>query len=109
MFDNSHDIQTRINRKERILLMCEALLNEDNNEAIKQLFKVEQALLNLYKPKNFMGQQSYEVEHEKNYQMVCHGLNSHTNTSVKGMNVLEVYSLMEMLKKQQTQNGRKSD
>ena len=85
--------------------MCDILLGDETKTA--ELFKIEKALLDLFKPKNFMGQQSYEVEHEKNYQMVCHGLNSHTNTSVKGMNVLEVYSLMEMLKKQQ--NGRESN
>ena len=88
--------------------MCDVLLDEFNEGAKLELYKIEQALLMLHKPKNFMGQQSYEVEHEKNFQMVCHGLNSHTNTSVKTMNVLEVYSLMEMLKKQQ-EDVRKSN
>ena len=110
LFDDSQDFQSRLQRKERILAMCDMVLEEDEEkrkESEKKLFKIEQALLNLYRPKNFTRQENYEVEFEKNYQVLCHALNSHTNGNVKEMTVLEVYSLMEMLKKQE--NGRKSD
>ena len=110
LFDDSQDFQSRNNRKERLLALCDIILSdkdEKRKEATKKLYKIEQALLNLFRPKNFIGQENYEVEYEKNYQVLCHSLNSHTNDNVKEMTVLEVYSLMEMLK---TQNdGRKSD
>ena len=110
LFDDSQDFQSRLNRKERLIAMCDVILEEDEEKRsslAKKLFKAEQALLNLYRPKHFGAQENYEVEFEKNYQVLCHSLNSHTNENVKKMTVLETYSLMEMLKKQE--NGRKSD
>jgi len=111
LFDDGQDFQARLNRKERLLALCDLMLakEEEKDEASKRLFKAEQALLNLFRPKNFIGTNSYEIAFEKNFQVLCHGLNSHTNKDVKRMTVLEAYSLMEMLKKQQQQNGRKSD
>ena len=89
--------------------MCDLLLDTEKDKAIKELFKIEQALLELHKPKNFYGTESYEVTTEKNFQYLCHALNSHTNQNVKEMSVIEAYSLMEMLKNNQKQNGRQSD
>ena len=107
LFDTSQDFQTMLHRKERVLSMCEMILGESEeqkNEASSKLLKSEIALLNLFKPKNFIGAESYEVAFEKNFQMLCHSLNSHTNQNVKSMTILEAYSLMEMLKKQNSKN-----
>jgi len=106
LFDGSQDFQSRMQRKERLLALCDVFINEGEKkeEASKKLFKIEVALLNMFKPKNFIGSTSHEVAFEKNFQMLCHSLNSHTNENVKNMTVLETYSLLEMLKKQEKKN-----
>jgi hypothetical protein len=107
LFDDSQDFQARLQRKERILAMCDVYAGseEEREEATKKLYEAGVALLNLFRPKNFVGAKSYEVAFEKNFQVLCHSLNSHTNENVKNMTVLEAYSLMEMLKKQNKENG----
>jgi hypothetical protein len=107
LFDDSDEFQARLNRKERLINMCDVMLSENEKEReeySKKLLKTEMQLLNLFKPKNFIGAESYEVAFEKNFQMLCHSLNSHTNENVKKMTVLEAYSLMEMLKTQNKNN-----
>lgn len=109
LFDSSQDLENRKNRKNRILAMCEVILSKGSSEAQKKLMEVELAMLNMVRPKNFIGAESYEIQYEKNYQTVCHGLNSHTNKDVKKMTILEVYSLMEMIQKQEKQNGNRTN
>lgn len=106
LFDGVEEIQSRSFRKKRLLALCDMIIAKDKTEAVKTLFEIEVAMLNLVRPKNFMGTESYEIQFEKNYQTVCHGLNSHTNKNVKEMTILEVYTLMEMLKKKEAQNGK---
>ncbi len=103
LFNDNVSFQAIVNRQERLIAMCDVLLleGEEKKEASDKLFKAEHALLSLFKPKNFVGAKSYEVEHEKNFQVLCHSLNSHTNENVKNMTILETYSLMEMLKKKE--------
>ena len=100
MFDNVDLIEMYEDRKQRIIASCEgaAKYKEGENEKLKE---IERRLLELSRPKNFIGNQSEEIKFEKNFQALCHGLNSHTNKDVKKMSVLEVYTLMEMLKKQE--------
>jgi hypothetical protein len=105
LFDNIEEVQSRSFRKKRLLALCDMIIATDKNVAIKNLYEIEVSMLNLVRPKNFIGTDSYEIQFEKNYQTVCHGLNSHTNKDVKKMTVLEVYTLMEMLKKKEKENG----
>lgn len=106
LFNDTENFQSRLHRKDRILALCDIALNEGEkrDEASKKLFKIEKELLELFKPKNFVGAESYEVAFEKNFQMLCHSLNSHTNENVKNMTILEVYTLMEMIKKKELKN-----
>jgi len=105
LFDNIEEVQSRSFRKKRLLALCDMIIATDKDEAVKKLYEIEVSMLNLVRPKNFIGTDSYEIQFEKNYQTVCHGLNSHTNKDVKKMTVLEVYTLMEMLKKKEKENG----
>lgn len=106
LFDKTQDLQSRVNRKKRLIAYCDVLINNKDKDAKKKLFEIEVAMLNIVRPKNFYGSESYEIQYEKNYQTVCHGLNSHTNKDVKKMTILEVYSLMELLKKKDEENGK---
>lgn len=81
------------------------IINPDKEQASKALYDIELGMLRLIKPKNFMGKSSFEIQFEKNYQMVVCGLSSHTNKDVNKMNVIEVYTLMEMLQKNKNTDG----
>jgi hypothetical protein len=100
MFDDFDLIQMYEERKQRLIAICEGATKFANQENEK-LREIERRLLEMSRPKNFMGNQSEEIKFEKNFQVLCHSLNSHTNKDVKKMSVLEVYSLIEMLKKQE--------
>ena len=101
MFDDIAEKENMSFRKKRLLAVCETILAEDKKEAAKKLFDIEFDMLKSSEPKNFIGVQSYEIQFEKNYQSIVCSLSSHTNKDVGQMAVIEVYTLMEMLKKKE--------
>tara|TARA_R110000744_G_scaffold179347_4_gene298359 strand:- start:5829 stop:6161 length:333 start_codon:yes stop_codon:yes gene_type:complete len=105
MFDLTIKMDMFEERKQRIIAFCEAVKTKKTKDK-KKLLQIEKRLLQMVSPKNFMGENSEEISFEKNFQFLCHGLNEHTNKDVKKMTVVEVYSLIEMLKKRE-QNGKK--
>ena len=105
MFDNTIKVDMYEERKQRIIEFCNSM-NEKNTESKEKVLQIEKRLLSMVRPKNFMGESSEEISFEKNFQFLCHSLNEHTNNNVKKMTVLEVYSLVELLKKRE-QNGKK--
>lgn len=105
MFDSTTRIEMYEERKQRIIAFCD-VINEKTEFRKQQLLEVEKKLLRMVLPKNFSGDTSEEVSFEKNFQFLCHSLNEHTNKDVKKMSIIEVYSLIEMLKKRE-QNAKK--
>ena len=105
MFDSTTKLDMYEERKKRIIAFCD-VVNGKTKEGEKRLIDIEKRLLRMMLPKNFMGDTSEEISFEKNFQFLCHSLNEHTNKDVKKMTVVEVYSLIEMLKKRE-QNGKK--
>ena len=105
MFDNILQKEGRTQMKARLMALCDMIIEDDKAAAAKKLFDIELAMLRLVKPKNFMGKNSYEIQFEKNYQMVVCNLSAHTNKDINKMTVLEVYTLMEILQKKNTENG----
>ena len=105
MFDATTKLDMFEERKKRIIAFCDAVTKK-TKESEERLLDIEKRLLRMVLPKNFMGDQSEEISFEKNFQFLCHGLNEHTNKDVKRMSVVEVYSLIEMLKKRE-KNGKK--
>ena len=91
-----------IQRKNRILALCDELLSgEENNIADN----IERYLLSLVKPKSFNGSGSYEIEFDKAFEELCHSLSANANgRDVKRMTVKEVYVLIELVNK--NNNGR---
>jgi len=91
-----------IQRKNRILAICDELLSGEDNEIAD---KIERYLLSLVKPKSFNGSGSYEIEFDKAFEELCHSLSANANgRDVKRMTVKEVYVLIELVNK--NNNGR---
>jgi len=91
-----------IQRKNRILAICDELLSGKDNEIAD---KIERYLLSLVKPKSFNGSGSYEIEFDKAFEELCHSLSANANgRDVKQMTVKEVYVLIELVNK--NNNGR---
>ena len=91
-----------IQRKNRILAICDELLSGEDNEIADN---IERYLLSLVKPKSFNGSGSYEIEFDKAFEELCHSLSANANgRDVKRMTVKEVYVLIELVNK--NNNGR---
>lgn len=90
-------------RKKRLLALCDNVLKGSDQEIPD---KIERFLLSLNKPKTFSGPDSYEIMFDRNFEEVCHSLSNHSGgRNVKKMTVLEVYTLIEIIKKNQKNGG----
>ena len=91
-----------IQRKNRILAICDELLSGEESNIAKD---IEKSLLSLVKPKSFNGSGSYEIEFDKAFEELCHSLSANANgRDVKRMTVKEVYVLIELINK--NNNGK---
>lgn len=104
MFDSTTKVEMYEERKQRIIAFCEHVKYKTENKK-DELLEVEKRLLRMVLPKNFNGEQSEEITFEKNFHFLCHSLGEHTNKDVKKMSIIEVYTLIEMLKNRE-ENGK---
>ena len=88
------------------MALCDVILSKGDELHKKKVFDIEVSLLNLVAPKNFIGIESYEIQLEKNFEMICCQLNEHSSLDIKTRPVIEVYTLMDMLKSKNKNNGR---
>ena len=86
-------------RKQRLITLCD-FFSGQNDVNSQNVYDIEKELLQMFTPKNFMGSESIEIEFEKNFHFMCHGLSQHTNSDVKKMTVVEIYTLIENIKRQ---------
>jgi len=106
-FNNLDRKNIFVNRKKRILALCDDLLTGTESDVAE---KIERYLLSLAKPKTFNGSGSYEIEFDKAFEELCHTLSLNANgRDVKRMTVKEVYILIELNNKQLKNGGRKSN
>ena len=106
-FNNLDRKNIFVNRKKRILALCNDLLSGTESDVAE---KIERYLLTLVKPKTFNGSGSYEIEFDKAYEELCHTLSSNANgRDVKQMTVKEVYILIELNNKKLKNGGRQSN
>jgi hypothetical protein len=97
-FNNLDRKNIFINRKKRILALCDNLLTGTENDVAE---KIERYLLSLAKPKTFNGSGSYEIEFDKSFEELCHTLSSNANgRDIKKMTVKSVYVLIDLNNKQ---------
>ena len=80
----------------------------EGKEESKEVDDIDFYFLGLLKPKSFTGSGSYEIQFELNFETLCHSLAEHSNgREIKTMTVLEVYSLMLLIKKKEKPNVRR--
>ena len=104
-FNNLDRKNLFVNRKKRILALCDDLLSGEPSDVAD---KIERYLLSLAKPKTFNGSGSYEIEFDRSFEELCHSLSANANgRDVKQMTVKEVYILIDLNNKQLKQNGRR--
>ncbi len=84
--------------KQKTLLVLDGIINDKNNS--EQITKIEDSLFSLYKPKNFFGSKSVEVQYDKQFETACMYISQETSMNAKNMTVLEFYNTLAELKKQ---------
>jgi hypothetical protein len=83
--------------KQRVLLMLDTLINEnDNSNKIEQ---IDSFMLTLSKPQLFSGKESAEIKFDKQFEEMCLFLADQLSVEPKKMTVLVYYQTFEYLKK----------
>lgn len=80
-----------------ILKLEEIIFGVDNSESIN---KIDDLMFKSYKPKSFIGSNSVEVNHDKNFETSCVYISQETSIDAKAMTVLGFYNVLSELKKQ---------
>lgn len=84
--------------KQRILLQLDFLANGiDHDDEIQEL---DAKMFAKYRPSNFDGPKSIEVEYNKQFESTCLIIAQQTNLAPKTLTVLQFYSALEDIKKQ---------
>lgn len=84
--------------KQRILLQLDFLANgADHDDEIREL---DARMFAKYRPGNFDGPKSMEVEYNKQFESTCLIIAQQTNLAPKTLTVLQFYSALEDIKKQ---------
>lgn len=84
--------------KARTLLVLDNIINGSNNN--EQLELLDNALLNLYSPKCFIGSDSDEIKYDKQFENTCLLIAQKTNLDAKKMTVLQFYNAIDSIKQQ---------
>ncbi len=95
--------------KRRTLRMLEAIKNKE--DISDYLNKSDAYFGNMIYPKNFIGDNSYEMEYERAFEQNCILLSAYTNADVKKISVKEYFSLLQyhsqVLKEREKRYGKK--
>lgn len=104
MFINVKEKDAYDKIKARVLLIADEIINDTDNRVA--LNEIDTFLYNLYKPKNFNGNDSIEIQYDKQFENSCSIISQKLYTNPKRMTVLEFYNSVEFLK-QQSENEQK--
>lgn len=84
--------------KKRTLLVLEALAaGTDNNDKIGE---IDRAQFEKYRPSQYIGPESVEVQVDKQYETTCLVVSQKTTLRAKDMTVLEYYNALATIEKQ---------
>ena len=84
--------------KRRTLLVLEGIKSgKDNAEEIEA---IDLSLLDLHKPKSFIGAESAEIKYDKQFETTCLAISQEIGLDAKTMTVLQFYNAVEHLKQQ---------
>lgn len=97
-FTNAKDKEAYDNIKRRALLILNSIITGNDNAKLVQ--EIDDAMLNLYKPKSFIGSQSVEIEYDKQFETACLILLQKTGANANNLTTLQFYNSMQVIKKQ---------
>ncbi len=86
--------------RERILLICEGIISETNWDTTQ----IDEYLKTFMRPRNFAGEQSAEIRHDRTFYELCYILRKDTGKDGADMTVMEFHQAMQEIKKR---HGRK--
>lgn len=84
--------------KRRTALVLEGIKNGKNNA--EEIEAIDVSLLDLHKPKSFIGADSAEVKYDKQFETTCLAISKEVGVDAKTMTVLQFYNAVEHLKQQ---------
>lgn len=91
--------------KRRTLLMLEAIISGENRES--EIDEITGMLLTFAKPLIFQGENSAEIEYDKQFESMCLLLSQQLHVNPKSFTVLEYYNAFDYLK-EQSKKGKKN-
>lgn len=91
--------------RKRTLAILNGIINDvENSQSVKD---ITDSLLIFTNPKQFDGSKNVEVEYDKEFEKICHFINSELNINAKLCTVVEFYTTIECIKDKQRQLTRK--
>lgn len=84
--------------KRKIQLLLSEIIN--NTQYKTELEEINDFMFKMHRPKSFVGSESIEIKHDKQFETTCTIISQKTNLDAKAMTVLQFYSTLADIKKQ---------
>ena len=108
IFDDAQEKEYYDLMKQRTRAMLDCILGGDKKVLEEKVEQLTDRLVTFNKPKNFTGNGSVEIEHDRSFEDMCLVISQNLHTNAKTMTVLEYYNayqfLQEQNKRQKPQN-----
>lgn len=97
-FVDPHEKDVYDKLKARALLMLEQIITGENKEA--EIENIDRVMLSFYKPRFFSGENSVEIQYDKQFESSCLLIAQKIGLDAKKMTVLQFYNALDTIKKQ---------
>jgi hypothetical protein len=85
--------------KRRTVIILQTIINgEASEKEEKEIDDITASLITYFNPQNFMGSDSVEIKHDKQFENMCLLLSQNLHVNPKDFNVLEYYNAFEYIK-----------
>lgn len=97
-FTDSREKDVYDKLKIRTLLMLEQLITGESRET--EIENIDRVMLNFYKPQSFSGENSVEIQYDKQFESSCLLIAQKVGLDAKKMTALQFYNALDIIKKQ---------
>jgi hypothetical protein len=101
-FESIVEKQRGLALKKLLLRMLETM--DVNDEKIKEYSLQYRELV---KPKQFIGEGSFEIMYDKDFEATCHTIQGFSKRNIKEMNIVEYYTLVDYAE-EKTKNSKQA-
>lgn len=84
--------------RNRTMLVLDSIVNASDNT--EQIEAIDILITNMYTPNNFVGCESAEIKHDKQFENACILIAQKTSLDGKKMTVLQFYNTLDIIKQQ---------